>query len=227
MSDDLEALANFDGVSRLFPLPNLVFYPQVIQGLHIFEPRYRDMTADALDGDKLITLVLLEEGWEEAYDEQPPVEQIGCLGRIVRHNKLPDGRYDLRLRGLSRVKIVEELRTGKTYRSARVETIPDMIPDDLSRLTRLRRTLAEVIFAQFEPESPARAHLAEMFESELPLGPLCDMLAYALPLPLILKQRLLEQPHVDGRAELMIRALSEKPPQPPSGRKFPPDFSQN
>ena len=62
MSDDFSPLAGFAGTARLFPLPNLVFFPQVMQPLHIFEPRYRQMTADALAGDRLIALVLLTAG---------------------------------------------------------------------------------------------------------------------------------------------------------------------
>jgi Lon protease-like protein len=82
MSDDQSALDQFSGTARLFPLPNLVLFPQVVQGLHIFEPRYRQLMADALDGDGLITLVLLKPGWEEEYDERPEVEPVGCLGKI-------------------------------------------------------------------------------------------------------------------------------------------------
>ena len=71
MTDDRAALDSFDGVARLFPLPNLVLFPQVVQGLHVFEPRYRQLMADALAGDGLVTLVLLKPGWEEEYDETP------------------------------------------------------------------------------------------------------------------------------------------------------------
>src|SRR6266704_2167528 len=101
MSDDQAALAAFGGVARLFPLPNLVLFPQVVQGLHIFEPRYRRMTADALADDHLIALVLLRPGWEDAGDT-PAVEPVACLARIFQHEELPDGRYNLRVRGAAR-----------------------------------------------------------------------------------------------------------------------------
>src|SRR3954469_16142837 len=106
MSED--APRDFSGTARLFPLPNLVLFPHVTQGLHIFEPRYRQMTADALDGDGLIALVLLNE---EAEDEtvRPEIAPVACLGRIIWHEKLYDGRYNLRLHGVSRARIVEEL----------------------------------------------------------------------------------------------------------------------
>src|SRR5882724_1016968 len=109
MSDDLEALTQFKGMARLFPLPNLVCFPQVVQPLHIFEPRYRAMTADALDGDKRIALVLPKPGWEADYEGRPAVHRVACLGKIVADQKLADGRYNLLLRGTTRIRIVEEI----------------------------------------------------------------------------------------------------------------------
>jgi Lon protease-like protein len=225
MSDDQAALAGFGGTARLFPLPNLVLFPQVVQGLHIFEPRYRRMTADALATDQLLALVLLKPGWEDHYDEAPEIEPVGCLGRIIHHELLPDGRYNLRVRGLARLRLVEELVTGKPYRTARAEPQPDVVPADLARLGELRRHLADAVLPRFEPTGSAYLHLKDLFAGELPLGHLCDMLAYALPIPLELKQQLLEEPHVDVRSEILANALEL--PKVPTGRKFPPDFSPN
>src|SRR5438445_4483396 len=106
MSDDLQ---NFDGIARLFPLPNLVLFPFVIQPLHIFEERYRRMTADALAGDRLIGMVLLRPGFEAEYAGRPAIHSVACLGRIVADKRLEDGRYNLLLRGLARVRIAAEI----------------------------------------------------------------------------------------------------------------------
>src|SRR3712207_569670 len=105
MSDDLPALDKFAGIARLFPLPNLVLFPSVIQPLHIFEPRYRQMTADALAGDRLLAIVLLRPGWEEEYEGRPAVYPVACLGHIAAHQRLEDGRSNLLLRGLRRIRI--------------------------------------------------------------------------------------------------------------------------
>src|ERR1700752_3118620 len=104
--DDAGDLEHFSGTARLFPLPNLVLFPSLLQALHIFEPRYRQMTADALAGDRLIAMVLLRPGWEADYDGRPPVHEVACLGRIAAEQRLPDGRFNLQLRGLSRARIV-------------------------------------------------------------------------------------------------------------------------
>jgi Lon protease-like protein len=117
--------ATFSGVVRLFPLPNLVLYPHVMQPLHIFEERYREMLEDALAGDQLIAMAVLEPGWEADYDSRPPVEQYACLGKVVAHHKLPDGRYNVLLLGVQRVRIVKELQPLRSFRQASVELIED------------------------------------------------------------------------------------------------------
>src|SRR5216683_42003 len=81
-------LANYSGQARLFPLPNLVFFPQVMQPLHIFEPRYRQMTTDALEGDRLIALVVPKPGWEKGYAGKPAIQEVGCIGHIVAEQQL-------------------------------------------------------------------------------------------------------------------------------------------
>src|SRR4026209_1458288 len=92
----------------LFPLPNVVLFPNVFLPLHIFEPRYREMTADALDADRMIGMVLLRPGGEGDYEGRPAVYPIGCSGVITHVERQPDGRYNLVLRGLDRFRIVEE-----------------------------------------------------------------------------------------------------------------------
>ena len=117
---DAHPPGEFSGTARLFPLPNLVLFPNVVQGLHVFEPRYRQLVKDALATDRFITLVLLKPGWEEDYDGAPAIEPVACLGRVTWHEKLTDGRFNLRLRGIARLKIVEEVKTDHLYRVARV-----------------------------------------------------------------------------------------------------------
>src|SRR4051812_4932098 len=101
-AEDRAALDAFTGRVRLFPLPSLVHFPGVDQGLHVFEPRYRQMSADALANDQLIALVLLKPDWEEEYDARPAIEPVACLGRMMHVERLDDGRYNFVLRGLAR-----------------------------------------------------------------------------------------------------------------------------
>ncbi len=222
MSED--ALRDFSGTARLFPLPNLVLFPHVVQGLHVFEPRYRQMTADALAGDGLIALALLRANEDEAA-ARPALEPVACLGRIVWHERLADGRYNLRLQGLSRARIVAEVETDRLYRTARVQLLPDTAPSDLAELARLRRDLAAAVLPRFGDDSPARQQLQELFDGDRPLGQVCDILSYALPLPVELKQSLLAEPHADRRAAAITDTLRVSAAR--ADRPFPPPFSSN
>jgi Lon protease-like protein len=118
----------------LFPLPNVVLFPAALLPLHIFELRYRAMVADALDGERLIGMVMLRPGWEPHYEEVPAVYHIGCAGFITHADRLSDGRYNIILRGLEKFRILSErpAREGtESYRIAHVESIKES-----SRATR-------------------------------------------------------------------------------------------
>jgi Lon protease-like protein len=231
MTEDLAVLQDFNGVARLFPLPGLVFFPHAVQPLHIFEQRYRQMTADALAGDHLIAPVLLRPGWEENYDDNPAVHPVGCLGRIVMESQMPDGRYNLVLRGLARVRIREEPPTDRQYRVARVEILRDEPADDVDELMALRAALSDTILPHVNG-GPVREQLLGLFKGELPLGHLCDVLGFALPLPPEGKQQLLEELSVTARARLLMecfRSIVEDCGKPTGAgsKRFPPDFSAN
>lgn len=103
----------------VFPLPNVVFFPKTYLPLHVFEPRYRQMVADAAKGGQCIGMALLKEGWEELYDGNPPIFSVGCVGRLASVQRLPDGRSNILLQGLERYEVREEFYE-KSYREARV-----------------------------------------------------------------------------------------------------------
>src|SRR5262245_10930664 len=170
MNDDQQALAQFSGSARLFPLPNLVLFPQVIQPLHIFEPRYSEMTADALAGDRLIAMVLLAPGWEADYAGTPNLCPIGCLGRIVADQKLEDGRYNLLLRGLNRIRIEQELVTPKPYRLARVELLTDVDFESEETERHLHKELTRIAPAWFPAQVAANEQFRKLLVSDLALG---------------------------------------------------------
>lgn len=229
MSQPIVDLENFSGLARLFPLPNLVFFPHVMQPLHIFEPRYRQMTADALAGDRMIALVLPKAGWEKTYAGAPAVHDIACLGSIVADQKLEDGRYNLLLRGRSRIRIVEEIPHDKLYRLARVELIADRPFDDSVAEASLRQRLVELAPRFFPQPGSVKDEFRKLLMGPLPLGSLCDIAAFALPLPAALKQELLAELDVVRRTKALTAHLEAiAPPDDGSGdRKFPPEFSQN
>ena len=225
MPEAVSILESFDGIARLFPLPNLVLFPGVDQGLRIFEHRYRQLAADALASDLLIAPVLLRPDWEEAYDGTPAIETVACLGRITHSERRYDGRYDLVVRGVARYAIAEEIPDDdKLYRIASGSILPSVSPNDSGRLSALRLSLRESVLARFEPNGPAAVYLEEIFDGEDSLGEVCDQLGYGLPLAPLVKQSLLAETDVAVRMELLIAALR---PPPPTSRPFPPRFSAN
>jgi uncharacterized protein len=108
----------------LFPLPGTVFFPHTLLPLHVFEPRYRQMTEHVLATHQHLAVVLLPD--EGAPDE---IARTAGLGRIVHHEKLPDGRFHILLQGVGRVRLLEELPPdGLLYRRARAIALPDDEP---------------------------------------------------------------------------------------------------
>jgi uncharacterized protein len=220
----------FSGVVRLFPLPNVVLYPHVMQPLHIFEERYREMLEDALAGDQLIAMATLEPGWEDEYESRPPIAEYACLGKVVAHHRLEDGRYNVLLLGVQRVRIVKELEPLRSFRQASVELIEDCEDFD----TRAeRKQLQERLLAAFRKHLPCACQLPEQLEdmlsSQLPLGSLTDLAAYALPLETDVKQQLLAECRVRRRAEILLAEVENLAvaASAPSSLTFPPSFSEN
>src|SRR5688572_10359904 len=111
----------------IFPLPNVVLFPNVFLPLHIFEPRYRQMVNDALAGERMIGMVLLQPGYEEDYERAPAIYQIGCAGLITHVERLSDGRFNIVLRGLERFRIIGEENPTSTilYRRALIAPLAD------------------------------------------------------------------------------------------------------
>jgi uncharacterized protein len=227
---DPSEFQGFAGRTRVFPLPNVVLFPHVIQALHIFEPRYREMTEDALAGDKLITMALLAPGWEPNYEGRPALQPVACLGRIATHHVLPDGRYNLLLLGLKRVRVLEELPAEHSFREALVQVIDDEYPPQgAAERQRIQRQLMDG-FRRALPLLPDMQEQVEQFvSSDVSLGILTDILAYSLPLSLDEKLLLLREANVDRRAaqlaDYMLRMKGGN--EPGSSRAYPPEFSQN
>ena len=113
----------------VFPLPGVVFFPRTVLPLHVFEPRYRQMVQDVADGPRLIAVSLLAPGWEEDYKGSPPFHEIGTVGRIEDLRATEDGRYNLRLVGLHRVRLGEVVQE-KPYRRVRFTMLKDQEVDE-------------------------------------------------------------------------------------------------
>jgi Lon protease-like protein len=204
----------------LFPLPNVVLFPNVFLPLHIFEPRYRDMMADALGSDRLIGMVLLKPGWEHDYEGRPPVYPVGCSGVITHVERLADGRYNIVLRGIERFRIVEEDHE-RPYRRAAIEPVPErrLVAEDRVVLGQLRAKLETLLAPLIEHrldrlESALEAHegaaIDPMIPSSMPDEDLINALAQYLDLEALERQALLERHCLRSRAESLVELLEMK-----------------
>ena len=129
----------------IFPLQDIMLFPRATRPLHVFEQRYRDMVSDALKGDRLIGMVLLEPGHEDEYEGRPPVFPIGCVGVIAESEELPDGRYNIVLGGLTKFRITGE-DESRPYRLAHIEPMwEEPTADDQVALRDLHEELAGLI----------------------------------------------------------------------------------
>jgi len=187
----------------IFPLPEVVLFPEASRPLLIFEPRYREMVADALKGDKIIGMVRLRPGYEKDYEGRPPIDGIGCAGVIADYEQYPDGRYAILLRGLTTFRIVSEDQR-KPYRLARVEAIPDALKDEeRTALSTLRERITQRLYSVLPlgVEPP---------DASLDDTPFINIVAQALTMPEETRQRLLEQNSVLARARLLAEQLDAR-----------------
>src|SRR3954447_2313508 len=140
----------------IFPLPNVVLFPNVFLPLHIFEPRYRQMVDEALKGDRIVGMVLLRPGWEGNYEGRPDVYAIGCAGVITHAERLPDGRFNIVLRGMEKFRISSE-DTDRLYRVAQVVPVPEPLDDRArAQISGERRRLEALLVPQPEGQQEGK-----------------------------------------------------------------------
>jgi Lon protease-like protein len=186
----------------LFPLPNVALFPAALLPLHIFEPRYRAMVADALEGERLIGMVMLRPGWERQYDGTPPVYPVGCAGFITHADRLTDGRYNIILQGLEKFRIVGERSAragGDRYRVATVERITEVRPGSAAALHEARRRLETLIARKLQQSA------ADTIPKDVPDADLVH--AIAQHLEPVEKQALLECDGVLERCKALVELL--------------------
>ena len=189
----------------LFPLPNVVLFPDVCLPLRIFEPRYRQMLAAALNGDRLIGMVLLKAGHQAAYEGEPPVYQVGCAGLVTHAEQLEDGRSNIVLHGIQRFRILTE-NHELAYRRARVEALLDPLDQEDRRALHDARHRLEALVGPVIEGAGAEVHIPPT----IPDHELVNALAQYLPLDAVEKQALLERDGVVDRCDGLIELLEMK-----------------
>ena len=207
----MEKDSNQEKIIPLFPLPSTVFYPGTPLPLHIFEPRYRKMTADALEGERKIGMVLLRPDWEAAYFDRPEIFSIGCVGSIEKEVQHSDGKYNFTLVGLRRFRILEELE-GELYRRAKIDLLEEKNEQGIGEEPNPVRDGSIERYREFTQLIPDNHSLKKEPDWNLgdKLSQFIDRFAYRLDLSLEQKQTFLEQQDVLRRAEFLQSFLKMK-----------------
>jgi Lon protease-like protein len=188
----------------MFPLPGVVLFPHALLPLHIFEERYKKMARDLLSSHRHLAIAMLEPGSERAGagpGERPAVRPIMGAGEIVMAHELPDGRFNLVVRGRARVELVHELTTDEPYRVivGKVRTdLPVKSPAELADADQSLRALVGRL-AESIPEGGEL--LRQVVASQATPEELADVLAAALVVDVPRRQRLLESRDLVKRIE--------------------------
>jgi uncharacterized protein len=189
----------------IFPLPNVVLFPNVFLPLHIFEPRYRQMVDDALKGDRIIGMVLLRPGWQGNYEGRPAVYPMGCAGVITHAERLPDGRFNIVLRGMEKFRIEDEEGGDRLYRVAQVASVEEPPPESFRAEMRGERQRLEALLVPQPEGQPDPKVPSSMADEDL-----VNALAQYLEFEPVEKQALLERDGLLERCRSLIELLEMK-----------------
>ncbi len=235
MSDEGAIQVHFGKPMPLFPLDSAVLLPQQVVPLHIFEPRYRQMIQHALDGPGQIALAVFEgQRWKQEYHGRPPLRPAVCVGQIVQHERLPDGRYNILVQGICRARIIEELEPNESrqYRTALLEPVgveASSIDASTGELADIRERLEELLtHGTLTRLAMAEPVLRFVRSSEVTVPALLEIVSFTMLTGAELHYRLLAEESVRARAGLIFgelshmdalirRALPQKPADTPKG----------
>jgi len=193
----------------LFPLPNVVLFPKTPMPLYIFEERYRTMVREAIAGNGEIVIALLRGGSELNYSGVSSVHDVACLGKIETYEELEDGKYNIVVVGISRVRFIREVQHSP-YRLVEVEKLEDVAYNERSAEIIKRHNHLGSLFARFtELATGVKQHALE-FMPQLDFESLVNMVAMTLNLPIEQKQALLEINDASQRCDELIPVLQQQ-----------------
>jgi Lon protease-like protein len=190
----------------LFPLPNAVLFPKTLMPLYIFEERYRTMTREALDGSGELVIALLHAGELLYKSGSSAVHSIACLAKIETYEELEDGKYNIVVVGVHRVRLIREI-PHSPYRLVEVEKIEDTKYDENSADIIMRQNQLGSLFSRFtELATGVKRQTLELMP-QLDFESLVNIVAMTLNLPIEQKQVLLEMDEASRRCDMLIPIL--------------------
>lgn len=194
----------------LFPLPGMVFFPNTLLPLHVFEPRYRAMTRFCIRHEWPMAVVLIEPGHEEGQSGDPPVAPMASIGHLVMREELDDGRFNIVLQGMARIRILEEQpRKERLFRTARAQLVSDYVLPDRDLLGRkaaaVRAALTSLMVRDYKIRDMISAPLLETRSPAV----LADALSAMIFTNPVHRQEQLACARVHERLDRVLDRLSE------------------
>ncbi len=225
MTDPLHSVGDLSAVP-LFPLPNVVLFPRAVLPLHIFEERYKQMTMDALRGRRQIAMALMRPGWEKNYYQRPAIEPVVCVGTILSHERLADGKFNFLLQGRVRARIVREVEKETAYRLAELEPLHETRAMEIDLEEQRSRLIATFDEGSLLATGIGR-QFRQLLSTPLPTSEIADLVAFNFLEDVKLKQSLLAECDVRKRVERIIEAFEESHPalQPVSAERGKPSLN--
>jgi uncharacterized protein len=185
----------------IFPLPGAILFPRSQLPLHIFEPRYREMVRDTIDGPGRIAMI---QPHRVDHDNQAPLYSVGCIGELVGIEELEDGRFNIVLLGSNRFRLVRESEIDASYRCGEVdiEAFDDEEPPPLALIERAEvereaRRLGDAMGLVVDWAAVTK------LDDEM----LVNAIAQVAPFDVGAKQALLEQATLESRADLLVQLM--------------------
>ena len=195
---------NFPTIIPIFPLSNFIIFPQTTVPLNIFEPRYVQMINDSLKTNKLIGLI---QPKKDKASSIPNLHEVGCMGKITNFND-SDGRYLIELSGLSRFKIIKEVKNKKLYRECEI-SFNDFTDDTEYQKEELKFSDLELIFKNLKSLFEKKGYIINWKSLEKQnLNETINALAMASPFSLEEKQILLESQNLEIRKNKISEILN-------------------
>ena len=189
----------------IFPLPNFIIFPQTTVPLNIFEPRYIEMFDDSMKSNKIIGLIQPKKNNGVLPDD---LYDVGCLGKITSFKDTSEGNYLIELNGLTRFRVIKEIKNNKPYRECEVNF--ENYQDDLSQQKeRLKFSDLELIFKDLKSLFEKKGYIINWKSLEKQnLTETINALAMASPFSLEEKQILLESGNLEMRKNKISEILS-------------------
>jgi uncharacterized protein len=192
----------------IFPLPDGVLFPHTTIRLHVYEPRYRMLVEDLIAREAPISVVMIAADGRTDPKGRPNIHRVAGVGAIIGHERLPGGRFNILVRGLSRVRIVEELEVDTPYRRVRAQLLDDHVADP-RRADLLLKTIQNCLFNIETDNTELIEFVLEAFTVSESLGAAADVLAAVVFGDARTRQQALGEVDVIARLDAILRRLVE------------------